>query len=292
MPVRDKSGRSSAANRGSARTDKGSLPCSSSSERKTGRENALADRAGPYQPQTFRRPDKRNASRGQLQRSELAADQPVGLIPVEIFDAFDLSAKLSQHAVLHLTALQRGRVGNAMECDHCILRNKQLWKLCFQGKLDLLTKQESRISDAISHLYKVFDCHIRDRIGVDFASIFKFRKNALPVRSMPVQQVEKAGAIFKAAIDSLAEERNNRMGRVPQQKRAAFYVPGRTFDCHHRASWIRKKIGCQVGHQWNGIRKSRLKELKQRCRRCQLRETVRPLKRQKKDAGKRAVNVG
>src|SRR5258708_16806467 len=153
-------------------------------------------------------------SRSQLQRREVAADQSVRLAPLEVFDALDRIAQFRENAVLYLSSLQGSRVRNTMKRHHRVLGHEQPWIFCFQCQLNLLTKQKSRISHAISHLNKVLYCQVGNRIGIDLACVLELAENSFPVRAMRADQLQHASAIFKAAVDALPEERNNRVRRI------------------------------------------------------------------------------
>src|SRR4030088_2885413 len=69
-------------------------------------------------------------------------------------------------------------------------------------------------------------------------------------------------------------------------------MPGRTFNRDHGSRWVSKEIVCETRHQGKCVGKSGAEETDHVGSGCQPVEAVSTFKRQKQDAGKRAVNVG
>src|SRR3981081_279386 len=69
-------------------------------------------------------------------------------------------------------------------------------------------------------------------------------------------------------------------------------MPGRTSNRDHGSRWVSKEIVSERWHQWKYVGKSGAEEIDHVGSCCQPVEAVSTFKRQKQDAGKRAVNVG
>src|SRR5579864_4094138 len=133
-----------------------------------------------------------------------------------------------------------------MESHHRVFRNKQFRESSLQRQLHFFAQQKVLIRHAISHLNKILNREIGNRVGTDLSRPFKLSEHSFPVRTMPVEQFKKDGAIFKTTINSLPKEWNNRMRRVAEHQSPTFYMPWRTLDGHHRACRIGKKILFQM----------------------------------------------
>jgi len=57
-----------------------------------------------------------------------------------------------------------------------------------------------------------------------------------------VQQFQKNGAIFKAAIDALTEEWNDRVRSIAQEQYPTVDMPGGALDRYHGARRICKEV--------------------------------------------------
>src|SRR3981081_3486824 len=69
-------------------------------------------------------------------------------------------------------------------------------------------------------------------------------------------------------------------------------MPGRTSNRDHGSRWVSKEIVSERWHQWKYVGKSGAEETDHVGSSCQPVEAVSTFKRQKQDAGERAVNVG
>src|SRR5258708_3697689 len=173
-----------------------------------------AGRERPSRGQIFQALQTKCRSRRLLQRGELAADQLVGFCPVEILNPLNRIAEFRQYSILHHASRKRYRVRNSMKGDHRIFRDEELRVLCFQGQLDFFTKKKSRIRHAISHLDEIFDRHVGNRICVDSSGLLKLFETELPIRPVAIEYLKKTSAVFETAIQSLAEEGDDRVSRV------------------------------------------------------------------------------
>src|SRR6202041_3263485 len=220
-------------------------------------------------------------SRPSLQGSEIAANQPIRFVPVEVFRAINGLTQFCQHPVLNCATSLGNRVRNAMKGHHGILRHKEFGILCLQRQFHFLSKQEPRICNPVSHLSKILNRHIRDRVGIHLAFFLKFGKYSWPIHAVPVEQLNQTSAIFKSAVYPLAEERNDGVNRISEKQRPSFHMPWRALDGNHRSGRIREVIVGQLRHQRNCIRKARLEEIHYLRLRGQARKAIRALKRQK-----------
>src|SRR5271166_2630175 len=104
VPDRDRNAQTSAAVPANGRTDRCSRRPSLLLESRSAHENTPADRGHPLRLQNLDPTETAHHSQGQLQRGKSAADQALGLVPVEIFHALDWITEFREHAILHLSA--------------------------------------------------------------------------------------------------------------------------------------------------------------------------------------------
>src|SRR5207248_11281209 len=224
VPARRTEQHFSAADRANARTDKRTpRHCSSSecgSAAAPGLENPPHPSAGRIPPQADTRVCSSN-----LQWAEFRSDQFVGLSPVQLVDAIQAAAKISEDSVLYLTAALGRGVWNTMKRHHGILGHKDLRILGLQRQFDFLAEKKTGIANAISHLDEVFYGHVGDGVGVCLASQFEVAEDTLPVGCVDLNQFQQNRAVLKSAVDPLPEERHDGMGSISQQKRVTFGVP-------------------------------------------------------------------
>src|SRR5690348_15629282 len=151
--------------RANARTDKRTRRQCSSSECGTAAASRLKNPAHPSAGRIPPRVDTLACS-SHLQWADFRTDQFVGLSPVQLVDAIQAAAKISEDSVLYLTAALGRGVWNTMKRHHGILGHKDLRILGLQRQFDLLAEKKTRIANAISHLDEVFYRHVGDGVGV------------------------------------------------------------------------------------------------------------------------------
>src|SRR5690348_74936 len=210
--------------RANARTDKRTRRQCSSSECGTAAASRLKNPAHPSAGRIPPRVDTLACS-SHLQWADFRTDQFVGLSPVQLVDAIQAAAKISEDSVLYLTAALGRGVWNTMKRHHGILGHKDLRILGLQRQFDLLAEKKTRIANAISHLDEVFYRHVGDGVGVCIASQFEVAEDTLPVGCVDLNQFQQNRTVLKSAVDPLPEERHDGMGGIPQQKRVTFGVP-------------------------------------------------------------------
>src|ERR1700733_3283799 len=253
--------------------------------------NSSEDRVHPSRSQNPRWRKTQSQSLPELQRSEIAMNQPVRFVPIEILHPVDVFTECSQHPILEHASSQSDRVGHAVKGNHGILRDEEFGILCLERQFDSLSKQELRIRNLISHFREIFNRHIGNSIGVYFASILEFREHSWPVCTMSVEQLDQISAVFKSAVDPLAEERDDGMSSVAEQQRFSFDPPRRALDRNHGTGWIRKIVVCQLRHQLEGVREALWKKPDYIRVRAQTGEAFYALKWQKENARERAVDI-
>src|SRR5258708_10956491 len=248
-------------------------------ENKTVRDNALADHAYPSQQQNLQ--SSETLSRSQLQRGEFTPNQLIGFAPVEVFHAIDRIAQFLQHAVLYPSTRHRCSVRDTMERHHRILRHKDTWIPRFQRQLYLLTEKKAWVGHAVPHLCKILYREVGNGISIDLPRFLKLHEDVLPLGPMPIEQLHKSSAVFKTAVQSLAEEGNNGMCGIAQEQRMVLHMPGRTLDGDHGSRWVGEEVVCEIGHQQHRIRKAGAKEFQQLRFGCYLGKAIGTFKRQK-----------
>jgi hypothetical protein len=83
-----------------------------------------------------------------------------------------------------------------------------------ERKLDFFLEQKLRVGDAITHLDKILESEIGDRVGVGFACSLEFTEQIRPVGAVPVEELQETRAVFERTVHALAEERNDGVSRV------------------------------------------------------------------------------
>ena len=135
------------------------------------------------------------------------------------------------------------------------------------AKLHFLAKQKSRIGHTISHLHKVFDRQVSDRIGIDFSRLFEFAKTRFQSGPWRSNNSNKASAIFKPTIDSLPKERNNRVrGIAQQQGLCRLRATGEHLMVTIAPVGLRKKVVSQIRHEARRIRETATEKNRLRSR--------------------------
>ena len=103
-----------------------------------------------------------------------------------------------------------------MEGHHSVFRHEQLRKPGLEREFNLLAKQELRVGDLVAHFHEVLQRQVSYRVGILFLRLLELLEHLRSSRAMAVEQFEKDAAIFKRAIQSLAEERNNGVSGIAQ----------------------------------------------------------------------------
>src|ERR1700733_10906207 len=253
--------------------------------------NSSGGRVHPSRSQNPRWLKTQNPSLPELQRSEIAMNQSARFVPIEILHPVDVFTERSQHPILDHASSQSDRVGHAVKGNHGILRDEEFGILCLERQFHSLSKQELRIRNLISHLGKIFNRHIGNRIGVYFALILEFREHSGPVCTMSVEQLDQISAVFKSAVYPLAKEGDDGMSSIAEQQRSTFDTPRRALDRNHSTGRIRKIVVCQLRHQPEGVREALLKKTDYIRLRAETGEAFSALEWQKENARERAVDI-
>src|SRR5690606_28414734 len=95
---------------------------------------------------------------------------------------------------------------------------------------DLLSELEFRIAHTITHLGPVLERHLCDGLGILRPLLLILLQCRTPITVRLIEALQKLGAVLKAAVHSLTEERNNRVRGIAHERHLMTVNPPRATD--------------------------------------------------------------